>query len=141
MLSRSLTRLQPTRMAAPSRLAALSAHFSSSAAPAAAAPAPAAASSAAAAPGAPKAKTQAPEPPVLFEAVHSLRKVTLNRPAKLNTLNAEIVGAMKAQMEVGLERRTEAGGGLPKLSGRGGQAPGQKEKVGSRMLWLTSVCV
>jgi hypothetical protein len=90
MLSRPLTRLQPTRMAASSRLAALSAHFSSSAS----------------APSAPAkmSPSAAAEQPVLFEAIHSLRKVTLNRPNKLNVLNSEIVLPLKEQMEVRKER-------------------------------------
>lgn len=51
------------------------------------------------------AASPASDPPVLFEAVHSLRKVTLNRPKKLNTLNAEIIGPLKEQIEVGLGGR------------------------------------
>ncbi len=91
MLSRPLARLQPQRMAASSRLAALSAHFSSSA-PASSAPGKMSPSASA-------------EPPVVFEAVHSLRKITLNRPTKLNVLNAEIVAPVKKQIEVGADRR------------------------------------
>ena len=106
MLSRPLTRLQPTRMAAVTRLSALSAHFSSSA-PTQAAPAKLSTSSAS-------------EPSVVFEAIHSLRKVTLNRPSKLNVLNADVVVPLKDQIQVG---HPWPGGRLPnvsaQLAGRG----------------------
>ncbi|KAL8291820.1 hypothetical protein RQP46_002078 [Phenoliferia psychrophenolica] len=39
------------------------------------------------------------EPSVLFEAVHSLRKVTLNRPKALNTLNEDMVGLIQPQLQ------------------------------------------
>lgn len=41
----------------------------------------------------------AAEPSVLFEAVHSLRKVTLNRPKALNALNEDMVSLLQPQLQ------------------------------------------
>ncbi|KAK4058829.1 3-hydroxyisobutyryl-CoA hydrolase [Microbotryomycetes sp. JL221] len=43
--------------------------------------------------------SSSPDAPILFEAVHSLRKITLNRPKALNTLNLEMVDAMLPALE------------------------------------------
>ncbi|GAA5890979.1 hypothetical protein JCM5296_001249 [Sporobolomyces johnsonii] len=37
--------------------------------------------------------------PVLFEAIHSLRKITLNRPKALNSLNDDMVDLIQPQLE------------------------------------------
>ncbi|GAA5945939.1 hypothetical protein JCM1841_002063 [Sporobolomyces salmonicolor] len=45
------------------------------------------------------APDEAAPAPVLFEAVHSLRKVILNRPKALNSLNDEMVNLIQPQLE------------------------------------------
>lgn len=110
LLSRPIARTSRL-MTASARLSQLSAQLSSSA--------PASYS-------APKKMTAKPsqgaaEPPVLFEAVHSLRKVTLNRPTKLNTITREMTDLLQPQMEVSPRRPSQAGqavlvAGLPPLA-------------------------
>lgn len=85
MLSRQLLRpstssLYP-RMAS-QRVNMISSHLSSSAS--------------SSSPSKPPADT--PQPPVLFEAQHSLRKVVLNRPKALNSLNDEMVDLILPQL-------------------------------------------
>ncbi|KAK4704564.1 hypothetical protein P7C70_g1644, partial [Phenoliferia sp. Uapishka_3] len=45
------------------------------------------------------ASTPAAEPTVLFEAVHSLRKLTLNRPRVQNALNEDMVNLIQPQLQ------------------------------------------
>jgi enoyl-CoA hydratase/carnithine racemase len=44
--------------------------------------------------------TRVLQPVVIFEAVHSLRKMTLNRPAVLNALDSEMVSLIQPQLKV-----------------------------------------
>lgn len=46
----------------------------------------------------PKPQANSNNPPVLFEAQHSLRKVVLNRPKALNSLNDEMVDLILPQL-------------------------------------------
>ena len=60
--------------------------------------------------------TPCSQPVVIFEALHSLRKMTLNRPQALNSLNGEMVKLIRPQLEASTtagaagERGTRADG-------------------------------
>lgn len=47
-----------------------------------------------------KSGSPSSQPVVVFEAIHSLRKMTLNRPRVLNALNDEMVALIQPQLQV-----------------------------------------
>ncbi|ORY59438.1 3-hydroxyisobutyryl-CoA hydrolase [Leucosporidium creatinivorum] len=86
MLSRVARSTSPSllaRMAPAQRLQVLSNHFSTSSSSSSSAPPP----------------SSGAEAPVNFEATHSLRKITLNRPKAFNALSAEMVELIQPQLE------------------------------------------
>lgn len=111
-----------SRMSPTSRVAMVAQHLSTSSSASASAPSPLAGG-----PDAPAVSSSprgvldnsdelpcSTQPVVIFEALHSLRKMTLNRPQALNALNFEMVKLIRPQLEVGTRvlGRAQQGGKL-----------------------------